>query len=76
MPYKQRTSSQTKDMASETWICIKCSKAFTDPDFKLLECQRCKDHYCTKYLGKTKTESDILSKSDTMWFCITCRRKI
>ena len=35
-----------------------------------------KEHYCIKCLGKTKTEYDILSKSDTMWFCITCRRKI
>ena len=73
MPPKQRTSSQTTDMASETWTCLKCSKIFTDPDSKLLECQRCKDLYCTKCLGKTKTENDILSKSDTMWFC---RRKI
>ena len=47
MPPKQRTSSQTTDMASETLTCIKCSKTFTDPDSKLLECQRCKDLYCT-----------------------------
>ena len=51
-------------------------RKITDPDSKLLECQRCKDHYCIKCLSKTKTEYDILSKSDTMWFCITCRRKI
>jgi len=76
MPHKQRTTSQTKEMASETWICIKCSKKFTEPESKLLECQRCKDHYCIKCLGKTKAEYDILSKSDTMWFCITCRKII
>ena len=57
-------------------LVLNALKKITDPDSKLLECQRCKDHYCTKCLGKTKTEYEIFSKSDTMWFCITCRGKI
>ena len=31
------------------------------------------DHSCMKCLNITKSEYDIMSKSDSMWFCIKCR---
>lgn len=57
----------------ETWICENCKKPFSNPDAKMLECQRCKQHYCTKCLGKSDLEYDILCKSDSMWFCGPCK---
>jgi len=61
----------------EVWKCQKCCKDFSDDDDdKLLECQRCKDHYCIKCLGKSEAEYQLLSNSDLMWFCINCRGKV
>lgn len=48
-------------------------KTFSDPDSKLLECQRCKKHYCIACLNKSESEYMCLSKSDSMWFCLKCR---
>ena len=47
---------------------------FAASDAKLLECQHCKEHFCIKCLKKSNTEYDVLSKSDTMWFCVKCRK--
>ena len=69
-------AKEKQDDLEEPWECKKCEKVFREPDAKLLECQRCRDHYCIKCLNKTKTEYEILAKSDTMWFCIVCRQII
>ena len=47
---------------------------FAASDAELLECQHCKEHFCIKCLKKSNTEYDVLSKSDTMWFCVKCRK--
>ena len=39
----------------------------------MIECQRCSDHFCIRCLNITKSEYDIMSKSDSIWFCIKCR---
>jgi hypothetical protein len=57
----------------EPWDCQICKNVFKDSDAKMIECQRCSDHFCIKCLNKTKSEYDIISKSDLMWFCIKCR---
>lgn len=60
----------------DTWCCQKCSQEFGDPNDKMLECQRCKDHFCINCLKKTEEEYNWMTKSDTMWFCIPCREKV
>ena len=39
----------------------------------MIECQSCSNDFCIKCLYKTKPEYEILTKSDSMWFCIKCR---
>ena len=63
-------------MDDEAWDCKMCVKSFTDPEARLLECQRCKDYFCIDCLNKTKAEYEMLAKSDTMWFCVQCRKVV
>lgn len=79
---KVRTSSRgsvrsqdDKDV-DDAWECKMCNKTFTDHNAKLLECQRCEKHFCIKCLNKKQAEYEILSNSDTMWFCLPCREKV
>ena len=53
-----------------------CDKVFSEPDARLLECQRCRDHFCIKCLKKTKGEYEVLTKSDSMWFCTPCKANV
>ena len=52
------------DAVGEPWYRKLCSKIFAESDAKLLECQRCKEHFCIKCLKKSNTGYGILSKSD------------
>ena len=70
-------ASRSKSVADmnelEPWDCQICKKVFKDSDSKMIECQRCSDHFCIRCLNITKSEYDIMSKSDSIWFCIKCR---
>ena len=70
--------SPTRDRLDDddAWVCIKCKVEFTNPDDMLLECQRCKDHFCIDCLNKSAEEYRLLSKTDLMWFCPPCREKV
>lgn len=57
----------------EAWHCKLCSKLFDKPNDKVLECERCRSHFCIKCLNKKTAEYEILTTSDTMWFCVDCR---
>ena len=70
---RKNRNSTNKELKEDPWTCRECKSVFTEPDAKLLECQRCRDHFCIRCLKKTKGEYDILSKSDSMWFCSSCR---
>ena len=54
------------DAVGDPWDCKLCNTIFAESDAKLLECQRCKEHFCIKCLKKSNTEYDILSRSDTL----------
>ena len=61
----------------EPWTCMKCNVEFIDPADMLLECQRCKEHFCIGCLNKTEEEYKFLSdQPDLMWFCPPCRKKV
>jgi hypothetical protein len=57
----------------EPWQCNMCEKFFEDPNAKVLECQRCQEHFCITCLKKGEAEYELLTKSDSMWFCTKCR---
>jgi hypothetical protein len=58
------------------WNCQLCKKVFNKPDDKLLECQRCSEHFCIQCLNKSVEEYNLMEKSDIMWFCGPCREKV
>ena len=61
---------------AEVWVCHICDTSFTDQNAKLLECQRCSEHFCIKCLNKSESEYNAASSSDLMWFCVECRLKV
>ena len=64
------------NLSEEIWNCELCKRAFSNPDDKLLECQRCNEHFCIKCLDKSVEEYTLLSSTDIMWFCPPCREKV
>jgi hypothetical protein len=74
-PNKYQVHNKQTDIKDEVWNCEMCKIQFTDPNYKLLECQGCREHYCMKCLGKPEAEYELLTTSDLMWFCCVCREK-
>ncbi|CAC5387050.1 unnamed protein product [Mytilus coruscus] len=68
-----KSSLKTSQDEDEAWTCAKYTKISKEPDAQLMECQRCKEHFCITCLKKTKAEYSMLCKTDTMWFCGKCR---
>lgn len=64
---------EINDMA---WKCEICCKVFDDPQAMMMECQRCKLHFCIVCLDKNQDEYKFLQKSDAMWFCGRCRESV
>ena len=60
-------------LEDEHWTYITCTTVFTDSSDKMLECERCSSHHCTKCLGKSDDEYRILQDSHLMWFCGPCK---
>ena len=60
----------------EAWVCKLCSLSFESAEDKLLECQRCKSHFCIGCLNKPEAEYKLLTESDLMWFCTGCRERV
>ena len=60
----------------DTWICQECRKSFTEDSAEVLECQRCKHHFCAKCIKLGKDEYKLLNKrSDIFWLCPPCAVK-
>ena len=53
-------ASLTEDVG-EAWLCVGCKKEFKDPNSRLLECERCADHYCTRCMKINDAEYDFLN---------------
>ncbi|VDI27257.1 Hypothetical predicted protein [Mytilus galloprovincialis] len=68
-----KSSQKLNQDEEEAWTCAKCTKIFKEPEAQLMECQRCKEHFCISCLKKTKAEYSMLCKTDAMWFCGKCR---
>jgi len=74
--------SSVKDKAGiedvgEAWLCVGCKKEFKDPNSRLLECERCADHYCTRCMKINDAEYDFLNaRNDIHWYCDSCEPKV
>ena len=65
-----------RNETDEPWECKMCDNVFDDPEAKLLECERCCYHFCTRCLGKPDEEYELLKNSDYMWFCGECKENV
>lgn len=66
-----------EEVAEDSWTCELCSTNFANPDAMLLECQRCKNHFCIDCLDKSEEEYEIMANNDDlMWFCPSCRDRV
>ena len=76
------TLSKDKDKSSgedsgEVWTCIGCKKEFKDTNSRILECDRCEDHYCTRCIKLSDVEYELLnSRKDLHWYCGKCESKV
>jgi len=61
----------------ESWVCESCKKEFKDQESKILECERCKGHYCAHCVRISDVEYEFLTaRKDIHWFCEACDKKI
>ena len=61
----------------ESWSCEICKNVFNDPEAKMLECKRCKQHYCIACLKQSEEMYKLIAQEeDFMWFCTNCREKV
>lgn len=64
----KKPATPTK-VCDETWICSRCTKAFSDPRDMILECELCASHACHKCLDLTKDKYCAMSRDDVVWLC-------
>jgi len=59
------------------WLCVGCKKEFKDPNSRLIECERCSEHYCIKCLKISDAEYDFMNeRNDIHWYCDQCEYKV
>ena len=75
-PTRGVVQSLVRNENDDRWMCQICETNTGDPNVKMLECQRCRDHFCIKCIKKSETEYNIIAQSDLMWFCIACRERV
>ena len=73
---KEKDTVRSED-AEQVWRCVDCKKDFKDINSRLLECERCEEHHCSKCIKPTDTEYDILdARDDIHWYCNKCEQKV
>ena len=65
-------SLQNSGMEGEV-SCKLCSKQYIEKHTKMMKCDRCHGHFCIGCLDFDTRKYEILSQSDSMWFCPPCR---
>ena len=73
---KDKDTVSSED-AGEVWRCVDCKKDFKDINSRILECERCEEHHCSKCIKLSDTEYDILNaRDDIHWYCNKCEQKV
>ena len=72
---KNKKSKQKKASTSlecKNWTCIGCNKAFTDPDDQVMECDRCRDHFCINCLIMPQQIYEFVKEPSALWCSCKC----
>ena len=73
---KEKVTVSSED-AGEVWRCVDCKKDFKDINSRILECEQCEEHHCSKCIKLTDTEYDILdARDDIHWYRNKCEQKV
>jgi hypothetical protein len=76
MPPKRAPSERVNKCTKKGWDCKLCQKNFTNDTDRLMECEFCHEKYCIECMDISVDVYNILSVSDSMWFCPPCRVKV
>ena len=79
------SSSESSDIESDNeseqdnyWVCKACTKSFHTDDCKMLECEKCEDHYCTVCLEMSDSVYHYMQNTlmNPLWCCQACSFEI
>ena len=74
---KDKDKDKGNDESGEAWLCVGCKKEFKESSSRMLECERCESHHCSKCIKLTDSEYDLLnSRKDLHWYCNKCESKV
>ena len=69
---KNKQKKASTGLECENWTCIGCNKAFTDPDDQVMECDRCRDHFCINCLNMPQQVYEFMKEPSALWCCSKC----
>lgn len=73
----QQHDPETEEKGTESgWKCKTCKEIFPKNSEKVMECERCRCHYCTKCLGISSNAQTTNNSMFCMFFCIPCKEQV
>ncbi len=70
------SGAESGEESDDKWVCQECRKTFVQENAQVLECDRCRLHYCCRCVKISRDEYKVLSKRpDLFWFCPPCAIK-
>ena len=73
MPRKPRHKGTTSvSDPVEPWECKNCKESYGKPLDKVMECERCREHYCAKCLKMPDAAYQYICQITVIWCCTAC----
>ena len=66
----------THSESTEPWKCEVCEGSFVDETCKMMECDRCKSHFCLICIGMNDSAYEYMNNENVLWCCPTCSRAV
>ena len=74
MPSKLKTRRKGTDCVIEmdAWQCKTCNKTYGSIDDKVMECDKCHEHFCTTCINMPDQVYDYMCQPEVIWCCSCC----
>lgn len=69
---KRKATTSVSDETDPPWKCNMCNNNFGNPDDKVIECDRCRKHFCIKCHKMPQSVYDYMASTPTIWCCAVC----
>ena len=78
MPPKLKTRRKSTESVSEmdAWHCKTCNKTYGNIDDKVMECDKCHEHFCTTCIKMPDQVYDYMCQPEVIWCCSSCTPKV